>query len=173
MAEGGTPGFPADSQLADIIARAEKSLQRQHEWTSRYDARSSIVTALSIGMLGVLASAVPTVAKWTPVFWICCSVSVGCLFAALVCYFYGQFPRTPSPNPSLLFFGTICQFRLEDYRSRFIAMSDAAYLEDLLNQTHTVAALLHKKFAALRTALLFLLASVLPWGATLYLSKLS
>ena len=124
-------------------------------------------------MLGVLASTSPVVAKWTPQLWITCGLSTVCLFAALFYYFYSQFPRMPSPNPSLVFFGTISQFTPEEYRTKFLTASDSEYLEDLLCQVHTVAVLLRKKFAALQKALLFLLLSVLPWGATIYLSKLA
>ena len=83
------------------------------------------------------------------------------------------FPRTPSPNPSLLFFGTISKLALEDYQRRFLSMSDAAYLDDLLKQSHTVAGLLKKKFQALQMALWLLALAILPWAVTIYLSKSS
>jgi hypothetical protein len=56
----------ARARLSDAILRAEKNLQRQHEWTSRFDTRSSIVTAVGLGMFAALASTVPAVEKWTP-----------------------------------------------------------------------------------------------------------
>jgi Pycsar effector protein len=168
QANGSEPGL----NLSDIIERAEKVLKRLDEWSGRFDTRSSIVTAVCLGMLGVLASTAPVVSKWTTPLWIGCGLSTAFLFAALLYYFYSQFPRMPSPNPSLIFFHTISQLTCDEYRTKFLAASDTEYLEDLLCQAHTVAILLRKKFAALQKALLFLLLSVLPWGATIYLSKL-
>ena len=162
----------AEPLLLRSIERAEANLQRQLEWVGRHDARSSFVTGISIAMLGYLATVTPAMDRWTV--WLVASflTAVALLLASLVCIYLGQYPKTKSQNASLLFFDTISGLHFDEYRRRFIGMTDEAYLEDLLSQSHTNAGILRTKFRALKGTLIFILLSVPPWAIATYLSKL-
>jgi hypothetical protein len=151
---------------------AEKNLKKHLDWISRYDVRSSIIVGICVAMLGVIANVAPAVTKWTLLFEVLFSISGVLLLSCLVSIWISQFPRTRSPNASLLFFGTIAPMKSDEYLRRFRTMTQQEYLEDLLRQTHANAEILRRKFNALKSALVFLLFSIVPWATTVFCAKL-
>ncbi len=154
------------------IGRAESNLQRQLDWIGRYDARISFVTGICIGMIGLLVGIVPAPDKWTTVLCISFFATIGLLIVSLVYVYLGQYPKTDSPNQSLLFFGTIAKLKHDEFNKNFKAASDDDYLEDLLSQCHINAQILSKKFYVFKRALILMLIAVVPWAIAIYIVKL-
>lgn len=160
------------SQEKEIISRAEDNLKRLLEWGSRYDSKSSFVTSVCIAMLGTLVGFLPAFSDWTPILAVSFALSAGLLLISLIMIYSAQYPKTKSPNNSLIFWGTIANIYQDDFQKNFRTMSDDEYLTDVLHQSKINADVVDQKFRALKRALLLLLLSVLPWLISLYLSKI-
>lgn len=157
----------------NLIEKAEKNLERQLEWISRYDARVYFIAGVSIAMLGFLTSITGEVTFWNYAIKIDFLSSGALLFTSLICIYFGQFPKTNSDNNSLLYFGTIADMNCDKFKKQFESLSDADYLDDLLCQTHKNSVIISKKFMFLKVALISLLFSVIPWALAILLIKTS
>lgn len=155
----------------NLIERAEKNLERQLEWISRYDTRVSFVAGISIAMIGFLTSIASEVIVWSFAIKLDFITSGILLFTSLICIYFGQYPKTNSGNPSLLYFGTIGTMDCDKFKKHFKALSNAGYLNDLLSQTHKNSVIITKKFTFLKVALILLLVSVVPWAFAIFLVK--
>jgi len=137
----------------------------------RFDTRTSLIVGITVAMLGVIASLSPALAKWTPLFWISFLLSAGLLAGCLIALYFGLFPKTASPNTSLVYFGTIGNMKVDEFRRRLRTQTDAEYHDDLAEQCHVNAGILARKFWCLKIALALLLLAALPWTLTVFLSK--
>ncbi|MFA4996490.1 MAG: Pycsar system effector family protein [Patescibacteria group bacterium] len=155
----------------NLIDSAEKNLERQLEWIARYDARVSFIAGVSIAMIAYLASVAGEVVVWNNVIALDFFVSGLFLFASLLCIYFGQYPKTNSCNSSLIYFNTIADMTCENFKKQFKNLSETDYLDDLLAQTHNNSLIISKKFTFLKTALILLLISVLPWALTIFMVK--
>lgn len=153
------------------ISAAEKNLERILSWISRLDNRFAVLLGIGSAMLGVFASIAPPFATWT-----CLTIWVALLFMILliisfVFLYMANFPQTKGPSDSLLFFGSIAGYSLDDYRKKFITQGADAYLNDLLHQCHRNSEIVNQKFKRIKWAYRFLLTAILPWAITIYLFK--
>jgi hypothetical protein len=155
------------------IARAESNLQRQLDWVARHDLRTAFVAGVGITMLGVVASIDWNTVLANGFLLACFLLSLVLLFLSLCFIFASQYPKTKSPNPSVLYFGTIANYHFDDFKSKFMNMSESEYLNDLLCQTHINAQIINGKLRYLKIALSLLLIAVLPWTITIFLSRLA
>ncbi|WP_188754025.1 Pycsar system effector family protein [Parapedobacter defluvii] len=158
--------------IKETIARAEINLQRKLEWTSRYDTRIIFVAGIAIAMLGILANASGIMANWTCFAYISFGLTLLLLLLCLGCVYLAQSPKVLAPNQSLLFFGTISKLDYSDFSDKFKNTTNEKYLEDLLHQIHINSVILCGKFAYLKYAIFFIGLSAIPWGISIYLSKL-
>lgn len=147
--------------------RAEQNLQRQLDWIGRYDARSAAVLGIAVAMLGFLATEAPPPAKWDHICFLGTFAAVIPIAFSLVAIYLGQFPRTGSPNASLVYFGTIAGLKADEFFKRFCDRTDEEHLADLCQQAHHNSTLIDKKFKALKAGLIALLVAVLPWTFTI------
>lgn len=159
-------------EVANLVARAEANLERQLEWVGRFDAKSSIVIGIVIGMMGFLATILPPVTDWTSTLKGTLTITALSLVGSMVAIFLGQFPNVKAPNTSLLFFGTIATMPLQTYVEKHKSTLDTEHLDDLLSQIHVNSQILSRKFATLKWALIFLLGSSLPWALAIYTSRI-
>lgn len=155
----------------EAIARAEKLLERLLQWVGRFDTRTSVIVGFAVAMLGVIATVSPALAKWTFWFWISFVATAALLAGCLIALYFGLFPRTASPNSSLLYFGTIADLKGDEFRRRIRAQSDSDYLDDLADQAHINAQILQRKFTCLKVALVLIMLAAFPWAITVYLAK--
>lgn len=160
------------SDIENKISHAENNLQRKLDWISRHDTRIGFATGVSIGMLGILATACASITNWCVLSYIIFGLSGALLFASLIVIYFSQYPKTKSKNDSLLFFGTIAILKLEEFKKRFKQMNEEEYLDDLLSQIHVNAEILNKKFLNLKASLILLLFATAPWIYAIYLSKI-
>lgn len=150
-----------------LLMRAEQNFQRQLDWIGRFDARSATILGIGIAMLGFLSTEAPPPEKWELYCYILSVVAVLPLFVSLGGIYFGQYPRTSSPNDSLIYFGTIAKLDVEEFLRRCREQSEDQHLWDLCNQTHLNSLLMSKKFTALKVALVSLLVAIVPWAVTI------
>lgn len=155
----------------EAIEKAEKLLERLLQWVGRFDTRTSVIVGIAVAMLGVIATVSPALAKWTFWFWVFFLATAGLLAGCLVALYFGLFPRTNSPNSSLLYFGTIADLKADEFQRRLRAQSNSEYLDDLADQAHRNAQILQRKFTCLKIALALILLAAFPWAITVYLAK--
>lgn len=160
------------TNVTEPIARAELNLQRQLEWISRYDTRIIFVAGVAIAMLGVLANACGSMSEWTCGAYISYGITLILLITSLVCVYLAQTPKVLSPNQSLLFFGTISKLDFSSFSNQFKAASNDDYLNDLLHQIHINSIVLCDKFTYLKYSTFSIGLATVPWGISIYFSKL-
>jgi hypothetical protein len=149
--------------ISEATAHAETNLQRQLEWIGRYDTRSATLLGINIAMLGFLSSELPKLADCNAFAGFAAALAVIALCASLISIYLGQYPRTNSPNASLIFFGTIAKLDRDAFSTDFCARTAREHLADLCDQTHANAVIIAKKFEHLKRALILLLLGAAPW----------
>lgn len=171
LAKSSPASETSNVEVANLVTRAETNLERQLEWVGRFDAKSSIVIGIVVGMMGFLATILPPVANWTCPLKGTLAIAVLLLAGSMVALFLGQLPNVKAPNTSLLFFGTIATMPLHTYVQKHKTTLDVEYLDDLLTQIHVNSQILSRKFATLKWALILLLGSSVPWAFAIYASR--
>lgn len=157
------PESPLDSQTS--IKIEEASLSRMLEWVRASNTKVTPMLAISLAMLGVPASLVK---EWTPIVAFPLVIaSLGPAMCLVFCW-RATFPQTKSVNKSLLFFGTVADMSLDDYRSQVRARNKTSYLEDLMYQTHRNAEIAQDKHSKLKWAMQSLFIGILPWLLSIY-----
>ena len=162
----------SDVDLDKKIESAEASLARHLDWIGRYDTKIAFTVGIILTMLGVLATAAGNIKTWNCLEIFAVVTATLLLFLSLVLVYLNQYPRTDSPNSSLIYFGTIGNLKFSDFKKEYEEASRLAYLEDVLSQIHINAVILKKKFDSLKTILLLAATAILPWLTVLYLSKM-
>lgn len=155
----------------EAISRAEKSLERHLQWVGRFDTRTSLIVGIAVAMLGITATIAPPLAKWTWLFGLAFVGTSAALGGCLLALYFGLFPKTASPNSSLLYFGTIGTLKVDEFRRQLRNQSATEYLDDLAEQCHVNAVILVRKFRCLKVALALLLLAAFPWALTVFLAK--
>jgi len=156
---------------AGLIDRAEKNLQRQIDWVSRAETRTSLILGITVVMLGYSASLMPAPPQWSCLvaapFIVASALQICCLYFL----FRAQLPKVLAPKPSLIFFGEIAKLSLMDFEGQSKALQDEGYLDDLLAQTHRNSEIISGKFKYLSHAMKCLLISAVPWLLSIYLAQ--
>jgi hypothetical protein len=153
------------------IDAAEKNLARLLEWVSRFDNKVLVVIGITTGMLGVLASVAPRPNEWTRWMILWGGLSILTLALSFLFTYWSGYPQLRGPVNSLLFFGSIRQCKLEEYKTSFAEQSAEKHLDDLLNQCHRNSEIIWRKFFWLRFAYRALFLSFVPWAIALYLFR--
>jgi membrane-associated HD superfamily phosphohydrolase len=160
------------SSIEDKIEQAESNLQRNLDWVGKHDTRIAFVAGISIAMLGVLANASALITVWKWYTYLVFIFTALLLFTSLVLIYFSQYPKTESRNSSLIFFGTIATLKCDEFKKKFKEINKENYLDDILCQIHINAEIISKKFAYLKSSLILLAISIIPWLIAIYLSKL-
>lgn len=153
------------------IQRAEMSLERMLDWSGRFDTRVAFLAGIAIAMLGVLGGIVTNEDSLfcTDVF---ASIAGTGLVLCLLFIYKCQYPRTESPNHSLIFFDTIAKLDIESFKEKFRSQDENQYLNDLLYQIHQNAHIISDKFFYFKLAMVLLLIAAIPWTIAIYLALL-
>ena len=159
-------------KIIQEINQAELNLQRKLDWIGRHDNRVVITTGIVIAMLGVLSSASANIKTWTCFEYILFGITSLVLFISLILLYYSQYPKTTSPNSSLIFFKTISELDYNAFKSQTKSRTKEEYLDDLLFQIHRNSQILNKKFINLRISMILLGCSLIPWLIIIYISQL-
>ncbi len=153
---------------ADKIHVAEQCLARQLDWIKAVEAKVSVLVAMNVATLGVLVTRIPEQPNNWWLVGLFAFLGGGCFVTSLVFCLLASFPRTKSPNLSLLFFGSISDHSSEEYTKRFGSLTENDYLDDVLKQVYRNAEIAGVKFGNVKCATGFLLGGILPWLVSLY-----
>jgi hypothetical protein len=162
-----------EDHIADLrtIERAEKSLQRMLDWIGRHDVRTAAALGISVAMVGALASATPPASKWSAPYAVVLGFALAGFTMVIGNLIFGMFPRIRGGRPSPFFFGSVATMDWSEYRRRFLAITEADYLDDLLAQNHVNALILRAKFRAFSRAAFCLFLTSGPWAVAMALGK--
>lgn len=152
----------------DRIRVAEESLSRQLQWVRAVEAKVSVLAAVAMGMLGLLATRIPTdFESWKAVALFAIIGAAGQI-ACLTSCGLATFPRLKHKNLSLLFFATIASLTEDECVTQFKSVDSDAYLNDLLKQVHRNAQIATAKYWHVRFGTVSLLVSVPLWLGAVY-----
>lgn len=146
----------------------EKELDRLLQWVRAAESRLALVLPLSAAMLGALAASIPRVFEWTAVAAIAASFAAFFLVLSILFSAFATFPRTTGPKGSLIYFGGIDTFELEQFKSKMTELSEDEYVDDLVSQCHRNAQIATKKYMWVQRSMGTLLISVIPWTVSLF-----
>jgi hypothetical protein len=104
--------------MEEKITRTELNLQRKLEWIGRSDTRIAFTASVAVTMLGVLANASASIAKWNLYIYAIFGLASLLLFLCLVFIGISQYPKTRSVNSSLIYFGTIAELRADEFKRK-------------------------------------------------------
>ncbi len=76
------------------------------------------------------------------------------------------YPRTKGPKDSLLYFGSVSEMTLENFKRASMSRTEQEFLEDLVGQCHRNSEIVYGKFRALTWAYRLLLLSLPFWAIT-------
>lgn len=166
---------PTAKDLASFRVEAhEANLGRVNGWTVNADTKAAAVVAFNAGLAGTLASKSDAIRQIfhesSPVLaWVIGATltlfAVMTLIAGLYAY-HALFPRTKRRNDlaaSLLFFGSVAERSLEDFRSESVSLTPTKLEEQLIEQIHTNSTIAARKFSSVRHAIRFTFAAIVFW----------
>ena len=154
----------------DEVERLERNLERQLHWIAAADGKAGFGFAFATAMLGVLAATVPkNPAEWGIGPAIAAAFAMVLAIIALVLLSLATLPRVTGPKRSLIFWGGIAQFTVDQFKNAVSETTDAEYIADLAGQCHRNAEIASTKFALIRLASLCIYGAVLPWVAAVWL----
>jgi hypothetical protein len=146
----------------------EKSLDRVNHWIIAVDQKISIAIAVIVGFLTL--SIKPTsellLASWQKI----SGIDVALLVIAMLLIVVGAFklflsisPRVRSKSKSLLYFGTISNLSLKQFKKSLANSKNSTYEIDLIEQIHTNSIIAKKKYSHYKDALLVILVAIFLW----------
>lgn len=144
------------------IEVAKDNLSRILGFFPRVDTVSSIVLAVDIGALALLASNAPPLKDVDG--WVLVALAAVILIGLSLYHLYrGAFPRLEGGPLSLIYFREIAARTEEEFKAAFRGQDEEFYLNDLLNQVWRNSEILSQKFTHLNYAFTFLALSIVPW----------
>jgi hypothetical protein len=133
----------------------------------RVDVKASVLLAVDTGMLGYLATHLPT---FNSVPWwelIAPGLAFVLLALSLLQLYKGAFPVLTGGHSSLVYFSEIATRTESKFINEFIEQRESEYVKDVLGQVWRNSEILKAKFAHVKLAFIFLAWSVLPWTVAL------
>lgn len=146
----------------------ENSLERNLSWISKANSIANFQFSLETAMLGALVLIAPFDVPW-PLLTITMTI-VSFLFL-IICIAFGSmvyFPRTEGSDGSLIFFGGISSFDLNDFSEKMKELKTDDYIFDLLHQTHRNAEIANIKYRWVKRGMIMLYVSLIPWLVSIY-----
>jgi hypothetical protein len=152
------------------IAAAEKNLERLLEWVTRCDNKTVIILGIVTALSGVFVTLIASTQIWTYCKQAATVLTTLFLLLEFACIFNANIPRTRGPTGprSLLFFETIAETGVDEYRKAFTSQTQDEYLADLTRQCHRNAQIVSMKFQSLTWAYRLLIPVLFFWAMSLY-----
>jgi hypothetical protein len=155
----------------DLVALAERTLDRQLELVRTADSKVAPVFAVDAAMLSVLGVRLPAFQSFTPGAAVAWGLAAAALLISLVFLGMVAFPRLEGPKESLVFFGTAAKMEAETYVTRLLSSDAGALSRDIALQAHRNAEIASDKFSHLRLASVFMFAALPLWLLALVLTR--
>lgn len=148
-----------NKELTEI---AKDNLSRVLGFFPRVDTVSSIVLAIDISMLALLAANAPALSAFDG--WsVIALASIVLIGLSLYHLYKGAFPHLEGGPLSLIYFREIANRKEEEFTKAFIEQDEEFYLNDLLSQIWRNSEILTEKFDHLKYAFTFLALAIIPW----------
>ncbi len=151
----------------ELLSTAKDELDRILGFFSRVDAKASVILAVDTGMLGFLASRVPTLSSLS--YWeMAVGLATVVLLGISLWFLYKQaFPNLEGGDASLVYFREVAKRTEAKFIEEFSKQSSVDHANDLLGQAWRNSVILKEKFDYLRKALILLALAIPPWMASL------
>jgi len=148
---------------SDNIILLENVLERTLSFITKAESKIPPILVIDTSMLGVIAALIPKFSHWTNFFIIFSILTVVPLLLSLIFLFIAQFPRTKSPEDSLLYFGGIVSTSFDKYKKKIKAIESKDYFNDLASQTYRNSEIANTKYKWVRYSLIALFMAIIPW----------
>ncbi|MGN6236142.1 Pycsar system effector family protein [Dyella sp.] len=158
---------PKGSAKIDVTT-AKSQLDLVLGFFPRIDAKFSVVLGLDLGMLGVLASKIPS--SWAAVpgaTWCVVAGFATALIFSLVQLYRGSYPNVKGGEGSVIFFGHIANQTEHKFIEAFKELTNERLADELLGQAWRNSKILQEKISALRWAYIFMAVAIVPWVVAL------
>jgi hypothetical protein len=155
-----------------LIELAKFNLERVLSFFPRVDTLLSVILAINISLVAVIASNAPSVRllDWYSL------IALFFLMLIIISFYHlykCAFPRLDGEENSLIYFSEIANIKQLQYCEKFKQQTEEDYLDDLIKQVWRNSEILKEKFYHLQLAFIFLLFSLLFWLPSLmiFISK--
>ena len=144
-------------------------LSRSIAWVSAADSKIAPILAIDTAMLGVLLALVSKNQISISCSLIIPIIAVVLLLLSIFNLINCTFPRLSGPKNSVIFFGGIAEYTIEEYKSKINKISNDELIADISEQTHRNAEIANEKFQKIKWAMIFLYAAIPFWLIALWL----
>jgi pycsar effector protein len=145
-----------------------RNLDRVIGWVATADAKATTILAVNGVLLGLVASRLSDVivvhvvnTAYVPYarggYFLAACLFVVSLYRAVIVFY----PQVHPPAPSVFFFESIAEMKIQDFQARIKELTPARIEDELILQTHTVATIAKEKLKNVRGAILDLLSGLL------------
>jgi len=152
---------------ARLIEVSRDNLSRILSIFPRVDALSSVVLAIDISLLAVLAANTPSLQIINRFQIITAGVFILIVGVSLYHLYKCSFPRLECEEKSLIYFREIAELEQLEFAKEFFGQTEKEYLHDLIKQIWRNSEILKQKFQHLKNAFRFLVFSLVPWVISL------
>jgi hypothetical protein len=146
-----------------LIEVSRDNLTRILGFFPRVDVLSSVILAIDISLLAVLAANTPalrSISRFQIVMAILFILVIG---ISLYNLYKCAFPRLECEEKSLIYFQEIARLEQLEFAREFLGQTEKDYLHDLIKQVWRNSEILQLKFRHLKFAFRFLVLALIPW----------
>jgi hypothetical protein len=146
-----------------LIEISRDNLTRILAFFPRVDTLTSVVLAIDIGMLAILASNTPSLQIINRLQLFTAIIFIAIIAVSLYHLYKCAFPRLECEEKSLIYFREIAELEQLEFAKEFLGQSEKDYLHDLIKQTWRNSEILKLKFDHIKKAFIFLVIALVPW----------
>ena len=138
------------TQEAEKFDLLDRLLSKQLAWIAAADTKGTLLFAIDIAMLAVIAATVPSVKQWTAGAAASSSIALLALLASVSFIGLATFPNLKGPRGSAVFFGGISSTEQNYYVKKITQGVTDELLEDFARQCHRNAEIASIKFSYIK-----------------------
>ena len=153
-----------------------KNLERVNNWISNSDTKAGMILTFNGILCTYLITKIPLVKEIALRRFFdlpsCFLYFIFCAYALMLGLSLCRAFRVINPDikekiPSLFYFGTITEMKLEDFKKKMKELSQEDIEEELINQTYVNAKITISKFINLKSSIKYLFLSLAFWALSL------
>lgn len=148
----------------------EKTLERQIGFVRASETRVSFTLPAMSLVLGIWLYGFKQAETDNVVAVLSGSLSLVGFIVLIYFVWLSMFPQTEGAKKSLIFFGSISNTSLEEYRELVLQQKEEDYMHDLIQQIHINSQIAMNKFSSVKSAMLFWYISLVPLTVFLVVS---
>ena len=163
MNVGATEADDGPSDGMERLEVADQALARNLAWIAAADAKAPTVLAIDYAMLAVLATLIPNLAMVQTTALIAAAIAGAMLLASVGYLSAVVFPHFTGLKRTSIFFVTAAAQSEQEYVQRVASGPTTELIEDIATQAYRNAVIAKSKYRNLRSAMLLLFLSTVPW----------